>query len=191
MLQCGKRADPLVWINLHELQDKALCVCGDVFPDGIVKFNNTELDFLENVSVSARDEGDLTTQYFVQNNTSRPHIRQRTILDTTADIDGDVWRQTDHSGEHITIDKVIVNKIGVTKVTKRERHGESCAGAEDILRAHIAVDDILAMNMVQCGEQFAHDDAGIRLWETWMLSQEVAQRAPAHVLEDDKVLFDG
>lgn len=149
MLQGREGADTLVRVDLHELTNKPLRLWGDCLPDWARKFDDALLNILDGLPVGPTPERLLARQHFVQHDARRPHVNQRSVFDAAAYVNAYVRRHADHGGQDIVIDAFLGDKIGVSKISESNGHRELRGGAEDIFRPDVAVDNVLAVDVVE------------------------------------------
>lgn len=177
-----------MWVCLQELQYEPFRLGGNCFPDGAIKVYPALLNIVDHFAVGTAGEWELAGQHFIQYNTSGPHVCQRAIADATADIHSYVWSGTNHGGEHITIDALFRYEIGIAKVAQCDGHWKLCGGAENVVRTYVAMNYILAMNIVESCEELSHNNASVRFWKFLVLCEKVGESATTHELKNDVVL---
>lgn len=178
-------------VDLHELTNEPLRVRGDRLPDWARKCDDALLNILDGLPVRPTLERLLARQHFVQHNARRPHVNQRSVFDAAAYVNAYVRRDADHGGQDIVVDALLGDKICVSKVSESNGHRELGGGAEDVFWPDVAVDDILAVDVVECSDELPHYDTSVGLGQTLVLRQQVGQGAAAHEFEDEMVLLDG
>jgi hypothetical protein len=120
-----------------------------------------------------------------------PKVGLRAIFLALDDFGGHIRYVSRHGGQDVAVDAVIGDEVCCAKVSQSESHGESGFRAKDIVRADVAMDDIVGVEKGESGKDVAHDDTGVELGQDGVAVKEVLECAATHELHDNVDAVDG